>query len=47
MADFLSCHSAVTDDSLDTAVYHCHVYKKTCALPGTAGQTQWLIITGS
>jgi hypothetical protein len=45
--DVYGGHTAITADSLGAAVYHYHVNKQTSTMPGTAGQTQWFITTGS
>lgn len=40
-------HSGVTADSGGAAVYHYHVNEQTSTNPGTAGQKQWFITTGT
>jgi hypothetical protein len=40
-------HTGVTVDSPSTAVYHYHVNEQTSTNPGTLGQKQWFLTTGT
>ncbi|MFO0549286.1 MAG: YHYH protein [Polyangiaceae bacterium] len=40
-------HLGTTPDSPDQPVYHYHVHEETSQTPGTAGQTEWFITTGT
>lgn len=40
-------HTGTTPDSPSTSVYHYHVNQQTSTNPGTAGQKQWFLTTGT
>jgi hypothetical protein len=45
--DVYGGHTAITADSSGAAIYHYHVNKQISTTPGTAGQSQWFLTTGS
>lgn len=45
--DAFGGHTGVTADSGGAAVYHYHVNEQTSTSPGTAGQKQWFLTTGT
>ena len=40
-------HRRITVDSPSTPVYHYHINEQTSTNPGTKGQKQWLLTTGT
>lgn len=45
--DSMGGHTGVTADSPSAAVYHYHLNEQTSTSPGTAGQKQWFLTTGT
>lgn len=45
--DAFGGHTGVTVDSPSTPVYHYHVNEQTSTNPGTSGQKQWFLTTGT